>query len=54
MRPGGLLCGDDYYPVTNFRRDNVGVSLAVEKFAEIMGLPLIGHHRSWYIRKPGG
>lgn len=52
VRPGGVLCGDDWFPVTNFRRDNVGVSRAAEKFAGIMGLPLIGLHRSWFVCKP--
>ena len=53
VRPGGVLAGDDWFPVGNFRRDNVGVSRAVEEFAASVGQPLIGLHRSWYIVKPG-
>lgn len=52
VRPGGLLIADDWFPVGNFRRDNVGVSRAVEKFAADCGLPFIGHHRSCFIEKP--
>lgn len=52
VRPGGLLSGDDYYPVGQWRRDTTGVSHAVDDFAASMGLPVVSHHRSWFIEKP--
>jgi hypothetical protein len=53
VEPGGMLCLDDYYDHSNWRRETTGVSQAADDFAASVGLRLVGLHRTAYIQKPG-
>jgi predicted O-methyltransferase YrrM len=46
VRPGGVLCGDDFSPAFP------GVQLAVERFAEDRGLRVTQQEDKWWLRKP--
>lgn len=53
VRPGGMICGDDY----NSRAEQVGawgVKRAVDEFAECGDHELRNDGRFWWIIKPGG
>jgi len=51
--PGGLLCGDDFYPAGHDRRPSaMQVSTAIEEFARRKGLPVVPLHRNFFIAKP--
>lgn len=51
IQVGGILCGDDYREPGHKDRTE-SVSSAVEAFSREVGLPIIAHHRNFFIAKP--